>query len=286
MGAANSWRSGSSGPRRRAPATSPGWRAASVRRGRRSRRRSPPARGRGPRRRSRPAAPRPRCAERIPIAAGAPRRSEGDAGRSAAVDLAARRERQPRRAAPGPPAACSPAARRRRTGAARRAPAAPRRRPARGWRRRRPPAAARGRPPRAPGPPPRAPPGGAASAASISPSSMRKPRTLTCSSTRPRYSRLAVRQAARQVAGAVEPRPGRAAPAASTPRIGHEALGGQLRPAEIAARQAGAADVQLARHARSAPAAPPASSRWTARSGIGRPITLPGLARSRRSSGR
>ncbi len=35
----------------------------------------------------------------------------------------------------------------------------------------------------------------------------------------------------------------------------HEALGGQLRPVQVAARHAGAADVQLARHARPAPAA-------------------------------
>ena len=50
---------------------------------------------------------------------------------------------------------------------------------------------------------------------------------------------------ARQVAGAVEPRPGRAAE-----RIGDEALGGQLRPvAGSRARRPCAADVQLARHA-------------------------------------
>ena len=76
-------------------------------------------------------------------------------------------------------------------------------------------------------------PGWRASAASISPSSMRKPRILTWWSSRPRNSSVAVGPPARQVAGAVEPRPRRA-----RERIGHEALGGQVRPAEVAARQA------------------------------------------------
>ena len=54
---------------------------------------------------------------------------------------------------------------------------------------RRRPAAGRGAPPRRrPPPPPRAPPGAQRSAASISPSSMRKPRILTWWSARPRNS--------------------------------------------------------------------------------------------------
>ena len=55
-------------------------------------------------------------------------------------------------------------------------------------------------------------------------------------------------QPAHQVAGAVEP------PAGSAERVGDEPLGGQLGPVEIAARQPVAADVQLARPRRSAPA--------------------------------
>ena len=39
------------------------------------------------------------------------------------------------------------------------------------------------------------------------------------------------------------------APGSLANGIGHEALGRQLRPAEVAARQPGAADVDLARHA-------------------------------------
>ena len=54
----------------------------------------------------------------------------------------------------------------------------------------------------------------------------------------------AVRQVARQVARAIEPRPGLTAV-----WIGHEALGGQVRPPEIAPCQARAAQAQLARRA-------------------------------------
>ena len=59
----------------------------------------------------------------------------------------------------------------------------------------------------------------------------------------------AVGQPARQVAGAVEPRARLAAE-----RVGDEALGGQVRPAEVAAGQAGAADVAARRARRPAPA--------------------------------
>ena len=61
-------------------------------------------------------------------------------------------------------------------------------------------------------------PGRAASAASTSPSSMRKPRTFTWWSSRPRNSSSPVRQPAGQVAGAVEPRPRRPAQGSGTKR--------------------------------------------------------------------
>ena len=51
---------------------------------------------------------------------------------------------------------------------------------------------------------------------------------------------LAVRPVAREVAGAVE------ALARRAERVGHEALGGQLRPVEVAAGEAGAAQAELA----------------------------------------
>src|SRR6185369_4538717 len=55
---------------------------------------------------------------------------------------------------------------------------------------------------------------------------------------------VAVRPMAHQVSGAVEP------PAASgAERVGHETLGGQVRPPEIAAGEGGAADAQLPRDA-------------------------------------
>ncbi len=53
---------------------------------------------------------------------------------------------------------------------------------------------------------------------------------------------LARRAPAHQVARAVDPGPGRAE------GIGNEPLRRQVRPAQVAARQAGAADQQLARH--------------------------------------
>ncbi len=49
---------------------------------------------------------------------------------------------------------------------------------------------------------------------------------------------------AREVTGAVHPCPGRSV------RVGDEALGGQARPAEVAARELHAGDVQRARDAR------------------------------------
>ena len=60
---------------------------------------------------------------------------------------------------------------------------------------------------------------------------------------------VAVRAASGQVAGAVEARARRAGE-----RVGHEALGGQLGPVEVAAGEAARRRCKLARHARPAPA--------------------------------
>ena len=76
--------------------------------------------------------------------------------------------------------------------------------------------------------------GCAASAASISPSSMRKPRTLTWSSARPEVLQRAVGGPADQVAGAVHPLARRAE------RVGDEPLGGQAGPAAGSRAPAGA----------------------------------------------
>ncbi len=66
----------------------------------------------------------------------------------------------------------------------------------------------------------------------------------------PQELEVAVRPVAGEVAGAVEPLPGTAPRIGGDDRIGDEALGGLLGAAEIAPRQAGAADVELRRHAR------------------------------------
>ena len=108
------------------------------------------------------------------------------------------------------------------------------------------------------------------SAASISPGSMRKPRSFTCASARPRKSSTPSLPPARQVAGAVHP-------AARRPeRIGHEPLRRQPRAPQIAPRQTQARNIQLARShqpeqaADRHPARKPACSRsadrseWTA----------------------
>ncbi len=69
------------------------------------------------------------------------------------------------------------------------------------------------------------------SAASISPGSIRKPRSFTCASARPRKSSTPSLPPARQVAGAVHP-------AARRPeRVGHEPLRRQPRTPQIAPRQ-------------------------------------------------
>ena len=113
--------------------------------------------------------------------------------------------------------------------------------------------------PRAPPPPPRARPACSRSAASISPSSMRKPRIFTWWSTRPRNSSCPSAQPPRPVARAVQPRAG------SPNGSGDEALRRQLRPAQVAARHPRAADVQLARHAHRHRLATPRPARRSAR---------------------
>ena len=104
------------------------------------------------------------------------------------------------------------------------------------------PAACRRAAPRARSPPPAPPPACRVSAASISPGSMRKPRSFTCASARPRNSSTpSARQRARSPVRYIR-LPGR------PERVGHEPLRRQPRPAQIAARQTRARDVQLARH--------------------------------------
>ena len=142
------------------------------------------------------------------------------------------------------------------------------------------------------------------SAASISPSSIRKPRIFTWWSARPRYSR------SRPAASEPDRRSGTAARPPARERIGHKALGRQLRPVQIAARHPGAADVELARDA-AGTGSPCRSSTYTAacwRSGgrcgaigrapstrcggrpdrgLGRPVHVPQLgSRARRAAPR
>ena len=68
-----------------------------------------------------------------------------------------------------------------------------------------------------------------------------------------------------EVAGAVEPGLGRAE------RVGDEPLGGELGPVEVAARQAGAADVELAGDA-DGHGLRPSSRMYSSVFAIGRPI--------------
>ncbi len=84
----------------------------------------------------------------------------------------------------------------------------------------------------------RATAGWRASTASISAGSMRKPRSLTWSSARPRKSSApSARQRARS--------PVRYIRSPARERVGDEALGGQVGPAEVAAREPVAGDVEL-----------------------------------------
>ena len=99
--------------------------------------------------------------------------------------------------------------------------------------------------------------GWAASAASISPSSMRKPRSFTWWSSAAEELDHAVRPAARQVARAVEPR--RPAPANGS---GTNRSAVSSGPPEVAARQPDAADAAARPARRPAPAGRPRSSRW------------------------
>ena len=116
------------------------------------------------------------------------------------------------------------------------------------------------------------PAGAAASAASISPSSIRKPRIFTWSSIRPRYSSspFSSRRARSPVRYSRAP--------ARRERVRHEPLRRQLGAIQIAPRDPGATDIQLARHARSAPAPPARPARTAADPGSARPITLPAPA--------
>ena len=120
----------------------------------------------------------------------------------------------------------------------------------------------------------RGPPGARASADSISPSSMRKPRILTWSSTRPDELEVAV--------GAGSG-PGRrcdtGARRGAPNGFGDEPLGGELRPLQIAARQAAPADVQLAHDAWRHRLAATGRARRPCVSSIGRPIGTDGVRR-------
>ena len=111
-------------------------------------------------------------------------------------------------------------------------------------------------------PRPRRTAGWQASAASTSPSSMRKPRIFTWRSMRPRKLERRRRAAAARGRRCGRGRPG------SGEGVGHEALGGQVGPAEIAAGQAGAADAQLAPARRAAPGCSPRVQRRRRR-GVG-----------------
>ncbi len=122
-------------------------------------------------------------------------------------------------------------------------------------------------------------PGQRASAASISPSSMRKPRTFTWWSMRPRNSTR------RPAGSAPGRRSGTAARRPRSRRIGHEPLRRQLRTAQVAPRQALAADEQLPRHAhrrqarRPRPARRPACWRSAGRSAPATPLATAGSIR-------
>ena len=117
-------------------------------------------------------------------------------------------------------------------------------------------------------------PGWAARAASISPSSMRKPAHLDLVVQAPQELHLAVRQAAAA--------PGRRvrysrAPGLAAERIRHEALRRQLRPAQVAAAHLHAADVQLPGHPdrhRLAPAVEQVDARVRAPAGRSAPAAV------------
>ena len=225
-------------------------------------------------------APRPRCAASAGLRLGARRhvrgpgvRLRGRRGQRAPVDLAAAWSAAPRPAARTPPGPCSRAG----SGCSR-TRSSPRRGGVRArWARRRPPAAGGPRVSRATT---TASPtsGWPSRAASISPGSMRKPRILTWSSARPRYSSTPSGRPARPVAGAVHPGAGRAE------RVGDEALA-RSGPAGPGSRgRPGAGEVQLARHAERHRPQARRPGRTPAGCGRGRPMTR--TVADGRSSGR
>ena len=120
--------------------------------------------------------------------------------------------------------------------------------------------------PRAPPPPPAQLRACRSSAASISPGSIRNPRSFTCSSARPRNSSTpSARQRARSPVRYIR------LPAAPE-RVGHEPLRRQPRTPQIAARQTRARNVELARHPRRHRLQATRPARRPACSQIGRPI--------------
>ena len=106
-------------------------------------------------------------------------------------------------------------------------------------------------------------------ALSISPSSMRKPRSLTWWSMRPRNSSVPS-----GVQRARSPVRYMRAPGRGRERIGDEALGGELGAAEVAAGDAVAADVELAGDADRDGLAGRRRGRRAAVLSIGRPMVI------------
>ena len=130
------------------------------------------------------------------------------------------------------------------------------------------PPVARRRPP-APPPPPRAPPGAAAAPPRSPPA-----RCGSRGSSPGGRSGPGTPAPRRAVHRTRSPERYSRAPGSSANGSRHEPLRRQLRPAQVAARQARAADVQLARHAHAATGSAAPSSTYARRSGIGPPITL------------
>ena len=272
-------RVGREAPRSTGARTAPGWTArargsffsrpapaAAAASGRRGRRSSPSPTRRP--RRSTLGPDRARGCARARCAGGrgarAPRAAQRQGGQRAAVDLAVGGERQRVAAARTPRAPCTRAA----SLAARRAASASSQRAAlaRHHVGHQAPAAPAGSS-RAPRTTASRTPGCARSAASISPELDAEAAHLHLVVDAAQELEPPVGQPARQVAGAVQPGPRRA-----PKRIRDEALRGQLRPAQVAARHARAADVQLARHAPGHRLPSRASSTYTWTLASGRPI--------------
>ena len=134
-----------------------------------------------------------------------------------------------------------------------------------------PPAAAR-RPPHPAAPPPRPPhtPACRNSTASISPGSIRNPRSFTCASARPRNSSTPSRPPPRQVSGPVHPRAGSRPCGSATNRSA-------VRPApvQIPPRKTNPRDVQLTRqHPQGTGSRPAVQNVNTIIRQIGRPIGI------------